>query len=131
MHSAELCAAPRLSIDSGNLLAQDFHPAEHLLGLAADGVQVGIRKHHVRRPEPSGAELHIPNAVKDLLRSDIEYTALQQKTPLCKRCEAMQAVWKDAAKRHMPGYVGNINSQGSIHLDRVEQNYILGLLEQN
>ena len=62
--------------------------------------------------------------------SDIEYTALQQKTPLCKRFEAMQAVWADAAKQHPPGYVGNINSQGIIHLDRSEQNYILGLLEQ-
>lgn len=62
--------------------------------------------------------------------SDIEYTALRQRTPLHERFEAMQAVWEDAENWHPPGYIGNINSQGILHLDRAEQDYILGLLDQ-
>jgi len=60
----------------------------------------------------------------------IEYTALQQKMPMRKRFEDIQAVWADSDHRLPPGYVGNINSQGIIHLGRAEQNYIFGLLEQ-
>ena len=60
----------------------------------------------------------------------IEYTALQQKTPLRKRFEDIQAVWADDDNRLPLGHVGNINSQGIIHLGRAEQNYIFDLLEQ-
>ena len=62
--------------------------------------------------------------------SDIEYTALQQKTPLHKRFEDIQAIWADSKDRLPQDYVGSINSQGIIHLDRSEQNYIFRLMEE-
>lgn len=55
--------------------------------------------------------------------SDIEYTALQQKTSSHKRLQDMQAFCsgvRELSLRH----VGNINSQGIIHLDRAEREFL-------
>lgn len=62
--------------------------------------------------------------------ADIEYTALQKKTPSFKRFQDIQAVWADSDNRIPLDHVGNINSQGIIHLSRTEQNYISGLFDQ-
>ncbi len=62
--------------------------------------------------------------------SDIEYTALQKKTPARKRFQDIQAVWMDSDNRIPLKHVGNINSQGIIHLNRTEQNYIFSFFEQ-
>ncbi len=62
--------------------------------------------------------------------SDIEYTALQKKTPVHKRFQDIQAVWMDSNSRIPLKHVGNINSQGIVHLNRTEQNHIFSLFEQ-
>lgn len=55
--------------------------------------------------------------------SDIAYTALQQKISARKRLQDLQ-VFCNKGPNISLRYVGNINSQGIIHLDRSEQEFI-------
>ena len=60
--------------------------------------------------------------------SDIEYVALQQKNSSRKRLKDMQA-FRDTGSEVSLWHAGDINSQGIIHLDRAEREFIFSQLK--